>query len=156
MFGNDSTSAPIFNWIREKSGLIRSRAARRGGLDEEKQVMRSFQNILINISYCCTVETSRISLAWSIMGGSEGLCVRAYGFIWGNIRLKRLMSTPEQIRDVSGGDGAVEGSFKCSRSTLRKLFQMITTNMAAPTWRWTELMEAMFDELRQQHAKRNF
>eukprot|EP00064_Thunnus_orientalis_P016609 superscaffoldBa00003331_g16676 len=36
MFGSDSTSAPMFNWIRGKSGLIHSQTGRQGGLDEGK------------------------------------------------------------------------------------------------------------------------
>lgn len=39
----------------------------------EKQVMKSFQNYPFNFFHCA-VEMSKISLAWSIMGGSESLC----------------------------------------------------------------------------------
>ena len=36
MFGSDSTSAPMFNWIRVKCGINTLSDGLRGGLDEGK------------------------------------------------------------------------------------------------------------------------
>lgn len=73
MFSDDSASAPTFNWIRGESGLIHSQTHAGEDRMKGKQVMRLSQNYLINFFYSST-EMSRISLAWSIMGGRESLC----------------------------------------------------------------------------------
>lgn len=49
MFGSDSTSAPMFNWIRGKSGLIQSQTGRRGGLDEGKTGDEVISELLLQL-----------------------------------------------------------------------------------------------------------
>lgn len=57
------------------------RQGSREGRIREKQVMKSFQNYPFNFFHCA-VKMSEISLAWSIMGGSESLCEG----VWINFR----------------------------------------------------------------------
>lgn len=79
----------------------------------EKQVMKSFQNYPFNFFYCA-VETSRISLAWSIMGRSESLCEGAGINFWKhqaeaiNVKVGALCG----FLMFSSWDWTVQGSFK--------------------------------------------
>lgn len=71
-----AVTAPLLPCLIGLEGNRDKYTLRRGvgeGWMREEQVMKSFQNHPFNFFHCA-VETSRIPLAWSIMGGSESLC----------------------------------------------------------------------------------
>lgn len=81
----------------------------------EKQVMKSFQNYPFNFFHCA-VEMSKISLAWSIMGGSESLCEGVWINFWKHWakQINVTVGTFSGFLVFSTGDGAVQASIKFS------------------------------------------
>lgn len=68
-----AVTAPPLPWLIGLEGNGDKYSLRRGvgkGWVSGEQVMKSFQNYLFNFFHSAA-ETARISLAWSIMGGSE-------------------------------------------------------------------------------------